>query len=61
MTGAEVVPVRPGGFGGDGGGSGLDRPAAPARPAVRREWTGQDFVWWNTAGVLTALARGRQG
>ncbi len=66
MTGAEIVPV---GSAGPDGGSGLDRPArpggpgravVPARPAVQREWTGQDFVWWNTAGVLTALARGRR-
>lgn len=33
-------------------------PASPARPLPRRAWTGQDFVWWNTAGVLTALSRG---
>lgn len=33
-------------------------PARPARPAVQRPWTGQDFVWWNTAAVLTALRAG---
>ena len=69
MTGAEIVPAGSAGPGGPDGGSGLDRPArpggpgramAPARPDVQREWTGQDFVWWNTAGVLTALARGRR-
>ena len=24
------------------------------RPSPRRPWTGQDFVWWHTAAVLTA-------
>ena len=33
---------------------------APARPAPRRPWTGQDFVWWNTAAVLTAVRNGRR-
>ena len=31
-----------------------------SRPAPRRPWTGQDFVWWNTAGVLTSLAHRRR-
>ena len=33
---------------------------ASARPVPRRPWTGQDFVWWNTAGVLTAVRGGRR-
>ncbi|WP_127841468.1 hypothetical protein [Actinomyces wuliandei] len=31
-----------------------------SRPLPRRQWTGQDFVWWNTAAVLTAVRRGRR-
>ena len=31
-----------------------------ARPAPRRPWTGQDFVWWHTAAVLTATRQGRR-
>lgn len=34
--------------------------AGGARPAPRRAWTGQDFVWWNTAAVLTTLRTGRR-
>ncbi|WP_247595338.1 hypothetical protein [Actinomyces procaprae] len=35
-------------------------PVGSPRPAPQRPWTGQDFVWWNTAGVLTALRAGRR-
>ena len=35
------------------------RPGA-RRPAPRRPWTGQDFVWWHTAAVLTATRQGRR-
>ena len=35
------------------------RPGSP-RPAPRRPWTGQDFVWWHTAAVLTATRQGRR-
>ena len=49
----ELVPAR---------GADLTLPdgRTPARPAPRRPWTGQDFVWWNTAAVLTALRTGRR-
>ena len=30
------------------------------RPSPRRPWTGQDFVWWHTAAVLTATRQGRR-
>ncbi|WP_244925015.1 hypothetical protein [Actinomyces bowdenii] len=35
-----------------------DLAAAAGGPTPRRPWTGQDFVWWNTAAVLTATRRG---
>lgn len=35
-------------------------PAARPRPVPQRPWTGQDYVWWNTAAVLTALSHGRR-
>ncbi|MBF0930789.1 MAG: hypothetical protein HXK04_04135, partial [Actinomyces graevenitzii] len=28
------------------------------RPQPQRPWTGQDYVWWNTAQVLTAVRAG---
>ena len=37
----------------------VPRPGA-RRPAPRRSWTGQDFVWWHTAAVLTATRQGRR-
>ena len=43
--GGEVVRTGPTGE--------VSRPGR-ARPAPRRPWTGQDFVWWHTAAVLTA-------
>lgn len=33
------------------------RPLQP-RPQPQRPWTGQDYVWWNTAQVLTAVRAG---
>ena len=45
-----LVPVGP---------AGLTVPSG-SRPAPRRPWTGQDFVWWNTAAVLSALRNGRR-
>ncbi|WP_228524407.1 hypothetical protein [Actinomyces haliotis] len=48
-AGGGRVPVPAGG-----------RAAGAARPTPQRPWTGQDFVWWNTAGVLTALASGHR-
>ncbi|WP_166856387.1 MULTISPECIES: hypothetical protein [Actinomyces] len=39
-------------------------PAGPTslagRLEPRRPWTGQDFVWWHTAGVLSAMRTGRR-
>ena len=63
------VPQEPGGEVVPASASSLERSSASAsvsgsagrpRPAPRRPWTGQDFVWWNTAGVLTALCAGRR-
>lgn len=49
--GGEVVPSR-----------GQEVAPTPARrlqrPTPQRPWTAQDFVWWNTAGVLTAISLG---
>ena len=33
---------------------------AAERAAAHPSWTGQDFVWWNTAAVLTAARAGRR-
>lgn len=33
-------------------------PAPLQRPTPQRPWTAQDFIWWNTAGVLTAVTLG---
>ena len=33
------------------------RPLQP-RPQPQRPWTSQDYVWWNTAQVLTAVRAG---
>lgn len=35
-------------------------PARRPRWTPQRPWTSQDFIWWNTAGVLTALTYGRR-
>ena len=49
--GGEIVRTGPSGE--------VSRPGR-ARPAPRRPWTGQDFVWWHTAAVLTATRQGRR-
>lgn len=33
---------------------------AAEKAAAQPNWTGQDFVWWNTAAVLTAARAGRR-
>ncbi|ARD42663.1 hypothetical protein B6G06_01505 [Actinomyces gaoshouyii] len=33
---------------------------AAERATAQPSWTGQDFVWWNTAAVLTAARAGRR-
>lgn len=30
------------------------------RPALHRPWTGQDFMWWHAAAVLTTTHQGRR-
>lgn len=59
MSAGELIPT--------GGGSelvpapaGAELAHRPPRPRPQRAWTGQDFVWWNTAGVLTSLSYGRR-
>lgn len=46
------------------GGVLVPSPSAPlvrtGRPEPQRPWTGQDFVWWHTAGVLSAVRSGRR-
>ncbi|WP_245637325.1 hypothetical protein [Actinomyces vulturis] len=37
----------------------LDLTTGP-RPIPQRPWTSQDFVWWNTAGVLTSIRQGQR-
>ncbi|WP_322783182.1 hypothetical protein [Actinomyces bowdenii] len=53
---------RPDGVGPTGGevvrAGARDLAATARRPTPLRPWTGQDFVWWNTAAVLTATRRG---
>ncbi|CAM3104231.1 hypothetical protein ACSL103130_11840 [Actinomyces slackii] len=40
--------------------AGARDPLESPRRTPARPWTGQDFVWWNTAAVLTAARRGQR-
>ncbi|WP_241655353.1 hypothetical protein [Actinomyces oricola] len=59
MPRAEPHQGRPAGELVPGAEQGLTH-AQGLRPKPQRPWTGQDFVWWNTAAVLTATRQGRR-